>query len=54
MSQWGTVDRSDGPDSSWKGKIFRAKSEDAARAAAHAFDYTLLRRESDNEEWKEA
>lgn len=33
MSQWGTVDRSDGPDSSWKGKIFRAKSEEAARAA---------------------
>ena len=54
MSQWGTVDRSDGPGFPWKGKIFRAKSEEAARSAAHAFDYTLLRRESDNEEWKEA
>ena len=54
MTHWATVDRSDGPDSSRKGRIFYAKSEEAARAAAHAFDYTLLRRESDNEEWKEA
>ena len=54
MSQWATVDRSDGPGIPWKGNIFRAKSEEAARAAAHSFGYTVLRRESDNEEWREA
>ena len=54
MSQWATVDRSNGPGLPWKGSIFRAKSEEAARTAAHAFGYTVLRRESDNEEWREA
>ena len=54
MSQWATVDRSNGPGLPWKGRIFRAESEEAARAAAHAFGYVVLRRESDNEEWKEA
>jgi hypothetical protein len=54
MSQWATVDRSNGPGLPWKGRVFRATSEEAARAAAHAFGYTVLRRESDNEEWREA
>lgn len=54
MSQWATIDLSDGPGFPWKGKIFRAKSEEAARTAAHSFGYTVIRRESDTEEWKEA
>ena len=44
MSQWATVDRSNGPGLPWKGRIFRAESEEAARAAAHASGYVVLRR----------
>lgn len=54
MTQWATVDRSDGPGIPWKGGIFRARDEEAARTDAHSFGYTVLRRESDEDEWKEA
>lgn len=53
MTQWATVDWSDAPGGApWKGNVFRAKDEDAARTAAHSFGYTVLRREADTDDWE--
>lgn len=52
MTQWATVDVSDGPDSIWKGAIVPAKDKESARRQAHSFGYAVLRRESDHEDWR--
>ncbi|QBP33348.1 hypothetical protein SEA_BRUTONGASTER_134 [Gordonia phage BrutonGaster] len=54
MSEWATVDRSDGPDNIWKGRIFPAEGEQEARDRAWSFGYTILTRQAGEEEWREA